>query len=205
MGAATSVQLAAASASAQSDESVFTYGFRGLGTGVPIGLAAGYLLTRDDSWGTEDWQDVGLGVAIGAISGAAGGLAIGLADLSDGRSGMGAIVLRDTWYGTLLGVTVGAIVGAVRVMHSGEGEDILVSMAWGAVIGAPVGIGVGFAEAALRDDVAHTEAPRYARGLRPSATQETSSTRSLHFTVSPVITQSAPNRWGWVPTLNGTF
>jgi hypothetical protein len=206
VGAAAAVQLAAVNASAQSDDSVFTYAFRGLGTGAPIGLSAGYLLTRDESWGSEDWKDLGLGAAIGSISGAAGGLAIGLVDLKDGRTGMGAIVLRDTWYGTLLGITVGAIVGAVRVMNSGEGEDILVSMAWGAVIGAPVGVGVGFAEAALRDDVASTSAPSYAlvSPLR-RLTQTANVAPSLHFAVSPVISSGAQNRLAWMPTLSGSF
>jgi hypothetical protein len=205
LGVLLSLQLAAtpaqAEASSGSDESVFVYGFRGLGIGVPIGLSAGYLLTRDGSWGGEDWQDLGVGVAVGAIAGAAGGIGIGLADLSDGRSGMGAIVLRDTWYGTLLGITIGAIIGGVRWMGDGNGQDMLVSMAWGAVIGAPVGIGVGFAEAAMRDELGRNDGPRVARlsGAQGAAGG------ALHFTVAPVATQPERGLWGLMPTLSGSF
>lgn len=198
---AAGIQLAPRTAAAQAPGSVFSYAFQGLGTGAPIGLSAGYLLTRDESWGAEDWQDLGLGAAIGAISGAAGGLAIGLADLSDGRAGLGAIVLRDTWYGTMLGVTIGAIVGAVRLMDSGTGEDMLVSMAWGAVIGAPVGIGVGFIEAALRDDVASSNFDRQGVAARRSSNVNTS---DWHVAITPVV--SGPNRqFGLMPTLTGSF
>jgi hypothetical protein len=197
-GIAATLQFAAQDAQAQSEDSVFTYAFRGLGIGVPVGLGAGYLLTRDSDWGSEDWQDLGTGVAIGAISGAVGGIAIGLADVSDGRSGMGAIVLRDTWYGTLLGITIGAIVGGVSLMSSGDGEDMLVGMSWGAVIGAPVGVGVGFAEAALRAEMGQNPAPRY-------ATTNSGTAPSLHFSLTPVMTSVTERRWAWVPTLGGTF
>lgn len=201
-GAAVAVQLASPDANAQTEESVFTYAFRGLGIGVPVGLGAGYLLTKDDDWGSEDWQDLGTGVAIGAISGAVGGIAIGLADLSDGRVGMGAIVLRDTWYGTLLGITVGAIVGGVSLMNTGNGEDMLVGMAWGAVIGAPVGVGVGFAEAALRGEMGQTNTPRYAE-VSPalSAVPQT----RLNFSITPVVENPVQRKVAWVPTLSGTF
>ncbi len=202
VSAATAVQFASPDASAQTEESVFTYAFRGLGIGVPVGLSAGYLLTKDSDWGSEDWQDVGTGVAIGAISGAVGGIAIGLADLSDGRSGMGAIVLRDTWYGTLLGITVGAIVGGVSLMNTGEGEDMLVGMAWGAVIGAPVGIGVGFAEAALRGEMGQANAPRYAM-VSPGS--RVGPQTSLSFRITPVVEDRVQRKMVWVPTLSGTF
>lgn len=186
--------------SSEANESVFVYAFRGLGIGAPVGLSAGYLLTRDDSWGSEDWQHLALGTAVGAITGAVGGLGIGLADLSDGRSGMGAIVLRDTWYGTLLGITIGAIIGGVRWMGDGDGEDMLVSMAWGAVIGAPVGIGVGFAEAALRGEMGSTQSrvTHVATSREPQAT-------SLTFALTPVLTPSKDSHLGWMPSVSGTF
>lgn len=192
-------------AHAQTSESAFTYAFRGLGIGVPVGLSAGYLLTRDGSWGTDDWRDVGLGVAIGAIGGAVGGLTVGLIDASDGRMGTGAIVLRDTWYGTMLGITVGAIVGGVSLMSSGDAEDLLVGMAWGAVIGAPVGVGVGFIEAALREDRASPPAPGYA-GVSPLLdTARDSASTGLTFHLTPVVAPGTQRQMTWVPTLRGTF
>lgn len=198
-------------ARAQSEEDgVFTYGFRGLGVGAPVGAAAGYLLTRDDNWQSDDWKDLGMGVAIGAITGAVGGIAIGITDLSDGRMGMGATVLRDTWYGTLLGITVGAIVGGVLVMDSGEGEDILQAMAWGAVIGAPVGIGVGFLEAGMRGQIGSANPNRYA--YLPAAGSPTPSREQLSFALVPMraptpkaMTGSLGQELVWVPTLVGTF
>jgi hypothetical protein len=193
--------LLSKTAHAQTSESAFTYAFRGLGIGVPVGLSAGYLLTRDGDWDTEDWQDVGLGVAIGAIGGAVGGLTVGLIDASDGRMGTGAIVLRDTWYGTMLGITVGAIVGGVTLMYSGEAEDLLVGMAWGAVIGAPVGVGVGFIEAALREDAASP--PGYA-GVSPLVDTARDST-GLTFHLTPVVAPGTQRQMTWVPTLRGTF
>lgn len=212
--------LFASNASAQSeDEGVFTYAFRGLGIGAPVGAAAGYLLTRDDQWQSDDWKDLGMGVAIGAITGAVGGLAIGITDLSDGQMGMGATVLRDTWYGTLLGFTVGAIVGGVLVMDSGDAEDILGGMAWGAVIGAPVGIGVGFIEAGMRGQMGMANAPGYARlpatkssVLKGSVSKGSlSSGPGLDFALVPVRAVAHPLHVAerpevvWVPTLVGSF
>lgn len=189
------------------EDGVFTYAFRGLGVGAPVGAAAGYLLTRDDKWESEDWKDVGMGVAIGAITGAVGGIAIGITDLSDGKMGMGATVLRDTWYGTLLGITVGAIVGGVLLMDSGDGEDILKAMAWGAVIGAPVGIGVGFLEAGMRGQIGNAEQNRYAGSSGRSLTPVDD---HLRFALVPMRTttpQPLTSSHGvvWVPTVFGTF
>lgn len=202
LAVAATVHFSPRDAHAQSPVGVFGYAFQGLGVGAPIGLSASYLLTRDGSWGTEDWQDLGLGAGIGAISGAVGGLAIGLADMQDGQAGLGAIVLRDTWYGTLLGATVGAIVGAVRLMNSGNGEDVLVSMAWGAVIGAPVGVGVGFAEAAITDERANSTPHHYAHAVNAPKQNGPAAWR---FAVIPVNASGVQSRWGLMPTLSGTF
>lgn len=206
----TAVLLVSPPASAQNEEEgVFTYAFRGLGVGAPVGAAAGYLLTRDDDWGSDDWKDLGTGVAIGAIAGAAGGIAIGITDLSDGRMGMGATVLRDTWYGTLLGVTIGAIVGGVLIMDSGDGEDLLGGMAWGAVIGAPVGLGVGFIEAGMRGQMGASGPSRYA-GVGPTNDAPVTSTE-LRFALVPTRAVAGPLASGerqelvWVPTVFGSF
>lgn len=207
LGLGAFTALTAAPAQAQDDDSAFTYAFRGLGIGVPVGAAAGYLITRDDDWGSDNWRDVGVGVAVGAIGGAMGGLAIGIADLSDGKTGMGGTVLRDTWYGTLLGATVGAIIGLVRVMDDGSGEDVLVATAWGAVIGAPVGIGVGFLEAGMRGQMGASTPNRYALATDAELTALTAPAAPLHLSLVPVRTGMAGTRaqLTWVPTLSGSF
>lgn len=199
--------LTASPAQAQDDDSAFTYAFRGLGIGVPVGAAAGYLITRDGDWGSDNWRDVGVGVAVGAIGGAMGGLAIGIADLSDGKTGMGGTVLRDTWYGTLLGATVGAIIGLVHVMDDGSGEDVLVATAWGAVIGAPVGIGVGFLEAGMRGQMGMTTPNRYAVVSDAELTALSSPATPLRFALVPLRTGTAGThaQLTWVPTLTGSF
>lgn len=198
--------LSASPARAQDDDSAFTYAFRGLGIGVPVGAAAGYLITRDGDWDSKNWRDVGVGVAVGAIGGAMGGLAIGIADLSDGKTGMGGTVLRDTWYGTLLGATVGAIIGLVRVMDAGSGEDVLVATAWGAVIGAPVGIGVGFLEAGMRGQMGMAAPNRYAGVSSAELTALSAPAAPLHLTLTPVRAGLGTHaQVTWVPTLSGSF
>jgi hypothetical protein len=171
--------------------SVFAYGFRGLGIGAPVGLSAGYLLTRDGDWGKEDWKDVGIGVGIGAVGGAVAGLGVGFYDLYDRRPGTGMVVLRDTWYGVLLGASVGLIVGAVLWIEDGDAENVLLGGAWGTVIGAPVGVVVGFLEGPTVRDLASVSAP------------------SVGFHLQPVRTRLAAtdprSTVAWIPTLSASF
>ncbi len=172
--------------------SVFAYGFRGLLIGAPVGLSAGYLLTRDDDWGTEDWKDVGIGVGIGAVGGAVGGLGVGFYDLYDNRPGVGMVVLRDTWYGTLLGASVGLIIGSIYWIESGDAENVLVGGAWGTVIGAPVGTIIGFIEGPrVRDYARVSPPPSYGLSFQALRTPAPLDQRTTTVTL--------------VPTLTGTF
>jgi hypothetical protein len=170
--------------------SVFAYGFRGLGIGLPVGLSAAYLLTRDDDWGTEDWKHLGIGTGIGTVGGAVLGLGVGFYDLYDRRPGTGMVVLRDTGYGVLLGATIGLIIGTVYWIDSGDAENVLVGGAWGTVIGAPVGTVIGFLEGPTVRDLSQGTTPALGFALRPVRT------RSPFAEVGSTV---------WVPTLTGTF
>lgn len=178
--------------------SVFAYGFRGLSIGAPVGLSASYLLTRDGDWGTEDWKDLGIGVGIGAIGGAVGGLGVGFYDLNDRRPGVGMVVLRDTWYGTLLGATVGLIIGGVILIDSGEVEDLLVGGAWGTVIGAPVGTIIGFIEGPTVREVAANQPRPYYENYRLHVQALRSDTLDMRG-------DSTVPQMALVPTLSGFF
>jgi hypothetical protein len=173
--------------------SVFAYGFRGLAIGAPVGLSTGYLLTRDEHWGSEDWRDLAIGTGVGAVGGAAAGLGVGFYDLYNSRPGTGMVVLRDTWYGTLLGATVGLIVGTVIWIDSGKAEDVLVGGAWGTVIGAPIGTVIGFIEGpTVRDSATLPSSPpkpTYGLSLRALRTVTDASGRSRVL----------------LPTVSGTF
>lgn len=171
--------------------SVFAYGFRGLGIGLPVGLSAGYLLTRDEDWGSEDWKDLGIGTGIGSVGGAVLGLGVGFYDLYDRRPGTGMVVLRDTGYGVLLGASIGLIIGAVYWIDDGEAENVLVGGAWGTVIGAPVGTVIGFLEGPTVRDLSKGTAPAYGFALRPLRSR--TAFGEAHASVT------------WVPTLTGTF
>jgi uncharacterized membrane protein len=171
--------------------SVFAYGFRGLGIGLPVGLSAAYLLTRDDEWGSEDWKHLGMGTAIGAVGGSVLGLGVGFYDLYDRRPGTGMVVLRDTWYGVLLGASVGLLVGTVYWIDSGDAENVLKGGAWGTVIGAPVGAIIGFIEGPTVRDLSSGPGTNLAVHLQPIGTRA-------------ALTEG-PTTVSWVPTLSGQF
>lgn len=173
--------------------SVFAYAFRGLGIGLPVGMATGYLVTRDGDWGTEEWKGLAYGAGLGAIGGSIGGLTAGFYDLNQPRPGIGMVVLRDTWYGTLLGATVGLITGGVILVNSGDAEHLAYGAAWGTVIGAPVGTVIGFIEGPTVRDAAWESPPSWALSLQPVPLAAQSYAREQASAVS------------WVPTVSGQF
>jgi hypothetical protein len=127
-----------------SPPSMFTYGFNGIWLGAALGLSMGYLSTGS-SYDDGEWKNLVIGAGIGAIVGVAGGITLGLVDTSSGLQ-TGRYVLRDTWYGTLLGALTGAAVGALLLIDSGDEKDILVGAAIGALIGAAAGAVYGVVE-----------------------------------------------------------
>jgi len=126
--------------------SVINYGFRGFGIGTLLGVSAGYLIARDDHWGSDEWKKMGIGMGVGAIAGSLGGLAVGLYDLSLEKPGVGRIVMRDSLYGSCLGMLVGAVAGALFVIKSDDWEDVALGASIGSLSGAAIGIAIGFIE-----------------------------------------------------------
>jgi hypothetical protein len=121
--------------------SVFRNGYRGLLTGGLVGLSAGYLAARH---GHDDaFRTVALGTGIGAVSGAALGIGLGLVDLAGDTPGRAHLVLRDTLYGTAFGAITGVIVGSLFIMRTGDPEHAAFGTAIGALSGAGLGLAIG--------------------------------------------------------------
>ncbi len=137
--------------------SVFAYGFRGFGIGLPVGLATGYLITRDGDWDNTEWLGLAYGAGVGAIGGSVIGLGIGFYDLAQSRPGVGMVVLRDTWYGVALGAAIGLVAGGLAVASNGDWESLAYGAAWGTVIGAPVGAVIGIIEGPTVRDLAWSQ------------------------------------------------
>jgi hypothetical protein len=136
---------------------VFAYGFRGFGIGLPVGLATGYLVSRDGDWDRAEWMGLAYGAGLGVIGGSVGGLGVGFYDLAQERPGVGMVVLRDTWYGVVLGAAIGLVAGGLAVASNGEWESLVYGTAWGTVIGAPVGMVIGFIEGPTVRELAQGE------------------------------------------------
>jgi hypothetical protein len=126
--------------------SVFTYAGRGFLVGGMVGLAGGYLAARRDTWETSDWQPLAYGTGIGALTGGALGLTLGILDTSRNTPGYGALILRDTVYGAGFGAVAGGIVGGLTAISSSEPEHILLGASVGTLVGAVAGIALGFVE-----------------------------------------------------------
>jgi hypothetical protein len=125
--------------------SVFTYAGRGFLVGGMVGLAGGYLAARGNDWDTV-WQPLAYGTGIGALSGGALGLTLGILDTSRNTPGYGALILRDTVYGAGFGAVAGGIVGGLTAISSSEPEHILLGASVGTLVGAVAGIVLGIVE-----------------------------------------------------------
>jgi hypothetical protein len=126
--------------------SVFTYAGRGFLVGGMVGLAGGYLAARRDEWESTDWQPLAYGTGIGALTGGALGLTLGILDTSRNTPGYGALILRDTVYGAGFGAVAGGIVGGLTAISSSEPEHILLGASVGTLVGAVAGIVLGIVE-----------------------------------------------------------
>jgi hypothetical protein len=124
--------------------SVFTSGYRGLLTGAIAGVSAGYLVSRHDS--DEPWRSVALGTGIGALSGAALGIGVGLLDLGRDGPGRAHVVMRDTLYGTVFGAVSGAIAGSLFILRTEDPESALLGTTIGALSGAGLGLAIGIVD-----------------------------------------------------------
>jgi hypothetical protein len=124
----------------------------GLWTGAATGLALGYLATGSDFRAAE-WQTLGWGTAIGALTGLGVGILLGTIDAATmygHRAGIGYYIIRDSNYGVGVGFLAGGIIGTMLWIGGGTGQDLLRGMAWGTVIGAGAGVLLGVLEGALR-------------------------------------------------------
>ena len=148
------ITFSAAAASAQTPAtanpaerpSVFTYAGRGFLVGGMIGLSGGYLAARGGEWENADWQPLAYGMGIGALTGGALGLTLGILDTSRNTPGYGALILRDTVYGAAFGAVAGGIVGGLTAINSKEAEHILLGASVGTLVGAVAGVILGIVE-----------------------------------------------------------
>lgn len=130
--------------------SVFDSGYQGLLAGTLVGGGAGYLAARDGGWERSDWRSVGLGLGIGALSGAALGISLGIADRS-GAPG-GRYVARDLSLGAVFGAAIGTIGGGIAALAQDDAERVLFGASIGVVAGAGLGIITGIIEGQSKRD-----------------------------------------------------
>jgi hypothetical protein len=125
--------------------SLVDYGFKGFTLGLELGLAVGYI-TTGPRWHSNEWKNLAIGMGIGALSGMTTGIIVAVADTTSEGTG-GYYLLRDAGYGTLLGGTMGAVVGMLLWVDEGSSKDVLKGSAFGAIFGAGAGIVYGIIEA----------------------------------------------------------
>ncbi|MBN2531094.1 MAG: hypothetical protein JXR76_32210 [Deltaproteobacteria bacterium] len=173
--------------------SIFTYGLRGIGVGALDGMAAGYLVIYSEISDVEEWRIFLASTGIGAMGGAALGLATGFIDMamysrypSGHYVGMGAIILRDALYGALFGGLLGTIGGGVAAILNEEGKSVPLGAAIGTLSGTALGILIGVIEGRVL--TRRHDSHRQAR---------------LQFGVTPVMT--AERRWVPLAGIAGTF
>ena len=129
-----------------SQPSVFTYAWRGMGVGTLVGVSAAYLAARRDGYERDDWKALGYGAGFGALGGVALGLTLGFVDLADDNPGTAALVLRDMLMGAALGTVAGVIAGGLSVIGNHEGERVALGASIGALSGTLLGVVVGVIE-----------------------------------------------------------
>jgi hypothetical protein len=153
-------------------------------TGALLGLSTGYLISYGNDH--DSAEPFLYGPGIGALVGGGVGLTLGLTDVAADHPGRGAIVLRDTLYGTWFGALAGGIGGGLYVLESDEPEHILVGAAAGSLGGAALGIVFGLIEG---QRIVNSAAHRRRGAVLPSLT----------------TTADAGQRSVWVAGFSGQF
>lgn len=124
---------------------LLSYGLKGLWTGAVVGLATGYISTGS-SYQSHEWRKLVVGAGTGALVGVGAGLALALLDNGKPVPAIGWLTLRDTGYGSMLGVLTGAAVGALYWAGGGRPRDVLMGGSIGTLVGAGVGAAFGVVE-----------------------------------------------------------
>lgn len=131
--------------------SVLEYGWYGLGDGLGVGLAAGYLATGSE-FESDEWDIIGLGAGVGALGGIGVGLMLGIMDIGKDGPGLGASALQNMGYGLGLGTVGGLIVGGIVAVSSEDAKDVLVGGSVGALVGSGVGLILGLVQGAADEE-----------------------------------------------------
>ena len=124
------------------EPSVINYAWDGMTLGAMLGLSAGYLQYVDG----YDTRKFALDTAYGALAGTGVGLVLGMADVSRGSKGYGAIALKDMNLGGRLGMAVGALWGTANALKNNNWENLGKGAAWGFIGGSVAGLGIAFYE-----------------------------------------------------------
>jgi len=167
---------------------VFTFAYEGLVVGAGAGLAAGYLVAREDGWKTsEDWKPLVYGTGIGALVGGGIGLTVGIVDVAQDKPGRTRYVLRDMALGEGFGATVGLIAGGLTAISTKKGEHVLLGASIGVLSGAVLGAVFGFLEGGHAHD----------RGALD--------TDNRRFALSVVPVVEAGGKLAYLPALSGRY
>jgi hypothetical protein len=188
--AALGAAPARAQESMDSRPSVFTYAGRGFMVGGMVGVSAGYMAARGDTLSALEWQPLAYGLGIGALTGGALGLTLGILDTSRNTPGYGALILRDTVYGAGFGALAGGIVGGLTAISSHKGEHILLGASVGTMIGAVAGIVLGVIEGNRA-----LERTGYTPGRAEGFTVQ----------VATAMARDADGKTVWMPAAGGVF
>jgi hypothetical protein len=160
--------------------SIFGFGMRGVFSGALVGLGASYFVARDAA---EPWRAVGLSTSIGAVSGAALGLGLGIFDRLDAPASYA--ISRDLTYGILFGAVVGALCGGIVAIGGGDAEPVLLGVSAGTLSGVALGLATGILEGHWRT---------HHRGRWYGARR-----------VNVSLAQVAPESRAWVARVAGSF
>jgi hypothetical protein len=161
--------------------SIFSCGFDGFLVGAGAGLGGGYLSARAGGWRTDDWKALVYGASIGALTGGALGVGLGVADMANETQGRGFYVLRDGGLGLGFGAVTGALIGGLGALASNQAEHVLLGGSIGALAGTGVGLVLGMVEA---------QRPGRVRG---------------HIAVTIAPAADATGKLAWMPALVGRY
>ena len=128
----------------EGEVSVFDYGLRGMvGLGLFGGLSAGYVRYENED---DKGKEIGVSGAYGILAGAGLGLILGAVDASNGKKGIGALILRDMNTGGNFGALIGTICGGIKALNKDDSRFLGDGTAWGYLGGAILGVGIAFIE-----------------------------------------------------------